>query len=295
MTLPRKEQDLTLGESRSQAVKRFCSYERSLQQKGQAQKFREGIQEYLDLGHAQLVTADELQTPVGDCYYLPMHGVGKESSSTTKFRIVFDASALTSTKISLNNTLAVGPTLHPPLDEILLRFRTFRVAITGDIGKMYREILLSHTDRQLHRFVWRPHPDQPLADYCMNRLTFGVSCSPYLAVRTLQQAAADFSTTDSPASWHIRKSFYVDDLLGGADTVEEALTLYSDLKHVLARGGFNLRKWRSSSAAVLSQIPQSALEPVPTQDLVDIVPSEDSSSSKKFYSAINNCSCILCI
>ena len=270
VTLPRKEQDLTLGESRSQAVKRFCSYERSLQQKGQAQKLREGIQEYLDLGHAQLVTADELQTPVGDCYYLPMHGVGKESSSTTKFRIVFDASALTSTKISLNNTLAVDPTLHPPLDEILLRFRTFRVALTGDIGKMYREILLSHPDRQLHRFVWRPHPDQPLADYCMNRLTFGVSCSPYLAVRTLQQAAADFSTTDSPASWHIRKSFYVDDLLGGADTVEEALTLYSDLKHVLARGGFNLRKWRSSSAAVLSQIPQSALEPVPTQDLVDM-------------------------
>ena len=93
VSLPRKEQDLSLGESRSQAVKRFHSHERSLAQKGHSEKFHQQIQEYLDLGHTQLVTKDELHTPVGDCYYLPMHGVGKESSSTTKYRIVFDASA----------------------------------------------------------------------------------------------------------------------------------------------------------------------------------------------------------
>ena len=220
----------------------------------------------MSLGHAQLVSKDELQAGVGDCYYLPMHGVGKESSSTTKYRIVFDASAVTSNKLSFNNILSAGPTLHPPLDEILLRFRTYRVALTGDIGKMYREILLSPADRQFHRFVWRPHPDEPLLDYCMNMFTFGVSCSPYLAVRTLQQVATDFSTPDSPASQHIVRS---DDLLGGADSVEEAVELYTELRSVLASAGFNLRKWRSSSAAVLSKIPLDSQEPVPTKELVD--------------------------
>ena len=65
-------------------------------------------------------------------------------------------------------------------------------------------------------------------------------------------------------------TFYVDDLLGGADNVGQALELYTELKEVLARGGFNLKKWRSSSAEVLSKIPQASLEPVPTQDLVDM-------------------------
>ena len=269
VTLPKKGQDLILGESRSQAVKRFHSYERSLLQKGNWKKFQDIIQEYLDLGHAQQVTEAELKTPVVDCYYLPMHGVSKESSSTTKFRVVFDASASTSTKHSLNDTLAVGPTLHPPLDEILLRFRTYRVALSGDISKMYREILLSPADRHLHRFVWRPQPDQPLTDFCMNRVTFGVASSPYLAVRTLQQASKDFSTSAN-ASWHVLNSFYVDDLLGGADSVEEALVLYKDLKQMLADGGFNLRKWRSNSAEVLSSIPASLVEPMPKQDLVDM-------------------------
>ena len=84
-----------------------------------------------------------------------MHGVTKESSSTTKLRVVFDAGAHSSTNISLNDILSVGPTLHPTLDQILHKFRTYRIAISGDISKMYREVLLNNSDRQLHRFLWR--------------------------------------------------------------------------------------------------------------------------------------------
>ena len=86
---------------------------------------------------------------------------------------------------------------------------------------MYREVLLSPPDRQLHQFLWHSQPDQPVQDYCMNRVTFGVASSLYLAVQTLQQAAADFDSDSTPkASWHVHNSFYVDDLLGG---VEQAL------------------------------------------------------------------------
>ena len=51
--------------------------------------------------------------------------------------------------------------------------------------------------------------------------------------------------------------------------MEEALDLYKDLRQVLGKGGFNLRKWRSSSSKVLSSIPDELLETLPTQDLVD--------------------------
>ena len=270
MTLPKKDTTLKLGESRSRALVRFQRNEASLLRKGTWTKFQAVVQEYLDLGHAQLVTQQELDTPLQVSYYLPMHGVHKESSSTTKLRVVFDGSAPSSTDVSLNDLLAVGPTLHPILDSILLKFRTYRVALTGDISKMYWEVMLSPPDRQLHRFLWRPQPDQPVLDYCMNRVTFGVASSPYLAVRTLQQTATNFCKEASSASWHVTQSFDVDDLLAGADTVAQAVELFRDLREMLSKGGFDLKKWRSNSSEVLKAIPPDLQELVPTQDLVDL-------------------------
>ena len=72
-----------------------------------------------------------------------MHVVKKDSSSTTKFRIVFDASAKSSTGVSLNDTLLVGPTMHPTLVDILIRFRLHRIALVADVGKMYRAVGLT--------------------------------------------------------------------------------------------------------------------------------------------------------
>ena len=135
----------------------------------------------MDLGHVQLVPPSTLKLCT-ESYYLPMHGVTKESSTSTMLHVVFDASAKTSNGLSLNDTLCVGPTLHPKLDHILLKFRTYKIALTGDISKMYREVQLAETDHYLHRFLWRPTPTEDVSDYQMNRVTFGVSSSPHLAI-----------------------------------------------------------------------------------------------------------------
>ena len=103
----------------------------------------------------------------------------------------------------------------------------------------------------------------------MNRVTFGVTSSPYVAVWTLQQTAADFSTPDSLASWHVHQSFYVDDLLAGADNIPDAIQLYKELRALLVKGRFQLKKWRSSSAEVLQNIPSELQELIPHQELVD--------------------------
>ena len=270
VVLPRNSKGLVLGDSKSRALKRYTNNERALIRKGKYAQFQAVVQEYLDLGHAQLLTSEDLAVPTPSTYYLPMHGVVKEGSSTTKLRVVFYASAPSSTGVSLNDTLGVGPTLHPPLDHILLKFRTYRVALTGDIKSMYREVLLTEADKHLHRFLWRPNEGEPIAEYKMNRLTFGVSASPYLAVRTLQQVASDQGQDLPLVSKHMRESFYVDDLMAGADSVEGAFGLFSGLTSVLSRGGFVLRKFRSSHAAVLKGIPLELQEPMPSQDLVDL-------------------------
>ena len=71
-----------------------------------------------------------------------MHAVRKESSTTTKLRAVFDTSMKSTSGVSLNDTLMVGPTVHPSLVDVLLRFRKYRIAIFADISKMYRAVEL---------------------------------------------------------------------------------------------------------------------------------------------------------
>ena len=217
------------------------------------------IHQYLSLGHAEPVP-----TAAADPdrkFYLPMHAVFKDSSSSTKLRVVFDGSATTTSGLSLNNALLVGPQLQPTLGNILIKFLAYPVALNADISKMYREVLLSPQDKDLHRFLWRATQDLPVTEYRMTRVTFGVSASPYLAVKTLQKTAEDHGEEYPNVTHHIRNSFYVDDFLGGAQTPQEALQLMTDLRRVLHLGGFNLCKWRSSSPHVLKNIPAELLEP----------------------------------
>ena len=139
---------------------------------------------------------------------------------------------------------------------------------------MYRAVHLDPADRDLHRFLWREEPTAPLVDFRMTRVTFGVSASPYLAIKTLQQTALDFADQFPIASPIVMKSFYVDDLLTGAETPEQALKLYQSHRELLAKGGFDLRKWRSSSTVVLDSIDPLLRETLPVQDLVDNVQSK---------------------
>ena len=252
--LPKKSDGATLGESRSQAVRRFLSLERSLNSRNQFVEFSAVIQEYFDMQHAEAVPSEDLKKPTSKVFYLPMHAVYKQSSTTTKVRAVFDASAKSSSGVSLNDTLLVGPTIHPPLIDVLLRFRMHRVAMTADVSKMYRAIELAPDDRDLHRFVWRSDPAEPLKDFRMTRLTFGVSASSFAANMSLRQNALDLAHEFPLASKVVEDNFYVDDCLTGADSIEGAIFLHDELCDLFKRGGFLLRKWNSSESAVLQSI-----------------------------------------
>ena len=264
--LPIRKESPALGDSRTQALQRFKANEKATINKGAYSKFQQVVQEYLDLGHAQPVN---ISTTINEQpYYLPMHAVMKHSSTSTKLRVVFDASAKSTNGISLNQTLMVGPTLHPTLENILLRFRSYPVDLPGDIVKMYQRVELDAADRHLHRFLWRPSPEDQISEYQMTRVTFGVAASPHLAIRTLQQTAQDHST-DPLASYHILQSFYVDDLLAGEKSIQEVNKLRINLCETLAKGGFKLCKFRSSSSQVLNSIDPSIREELPVQAISD--------------------------
>ena len=108
-----------------------------------------------------------------------MHAVHKNTSTTTKLHVVFDALAKSTTGVSLNDQLLVGPMVHAPLIDVLLQFCQYRVTLATDISSMYRAILLPEAQRDLHHFIWRRDEHRELKDYQMTQLTFTVLASSF--------------------------------------------------------------------------------------------------------------------
>ncbi|XP_058827598.1 uncharacterized protein LOC131687522 [Topomyia yanbarensis] len=239
-----------LGESKAAAQRRFESLERRLYHDDQLQKeYSKFLHEYIALGHMRLVPPHDKF--VSNQCFLPYHPVVKEASTTTKLRVVFDRSAKTSSGHSLNDALLVGPVVQDDLLSIILRFRTYPVALVADIEKMYRQVKLNTDDTPFQRILWRFCRQEPIQTYELLTVTYGLASSSFLATRTLQQLAEDEGRSYPLGGPALRKGFYVDDFIAGAQSVEEATQLRSELNELLSKGGFSLRKWTSSKLQVL--------------------------------------------
>lgn len=253
-----------IGESKSIAMSRLLQLERRLSRN---EKLREAyidtINEYLSLGQMKRVTSSENENlhrtddgrVLSTCCYLPHHAVIKESSTSTKVRVVFDGSSRTRNGKSLNNILAVGPKIHSDMLFVLLNWRFFCFVYTADIEKMYRCIDLDETDAQYQRILWRSSPQEPVQELCCTTVMFGTASAPFVAIRTLHQLAADEATRYPLAVESIHTQMYVDDLLDGDDTIELAHERLTQIKQMLSGGGFELRKWSSNRPEIIKDIP----------------------------------------
>lgn len=127
--------------------------------------------------------------PVGPAraygYYIPHHAVDP------KFRVVFNASAETTTGQSLNDIQHKESRVQDVLLYILMRFRQYPIAVTADVEKMFRQILVDPEHRRWQQVLWRENPEDELIAYELNTVTYGMASSPFVAVRTLKQCAMD--------------------------------------------------------------------------------------------------------
>ncbi|KAH8295521.1 hypothetical protein KR054_000641, partial [Drosophila jambulina] len=181
--LPFKTDPSMLGNSYETARRRFQALERRLSRPADLRsKYIEFMQEFETLGHMSLVEMPQLNAPH---FYIPHHCVFKPTSTSTKLRVVFDASCQTTSQKSLNDLLMVGPTLQPDLYVLLLRFRTYRYVITADVVKMFRQVLVDVDDRKIQYILWRSNPLEPMRTYELNTVTYATATAPYLAVRSM--------------------------------------------------------------------------------------------------------------
>lgn len=150
-----------MGDSLEQATSRFLSLERRFKREPRFKQLYEiFIQENIDLGHLS-ENKDALNHNTTQ-NYLPHHGVMRETSLTTKLRVVFDASAVTTSGLSFNDIQLAGPIVQI---SILIRFRQHKYVVTADIEKRFRMVYINTTQHNLQQILWRFDPTQKIKSY----------------------------------------------------------------------------------------------------------------------------------
>lgn len=192
-----------IGSTREVSMRRFIQLEHRLAKDPDLKrKYHEFMSEYMQKGFMIPASPPAKEET---CVYIPHHCVQK------KFRVVFDASCGSTTGVSLNQVQLIGERLQEDLTSILMRFRSHRFAVSMDIKKMYNCVKIREDQWNLQRVFWRFDPTEPMQEYWLTVVTFGMASAPYCAVRAMIQCARDHATVSPEAARAIEEDFYMDE------------------------------------------------------------------------------------
>lgn len=182
-------------------------------------------------------------------YYMPHRPAIKTSSTTYKVRPVFDAGAVGSNQVSLNDCLLPGPSLLPDLFDVQLRWRQYHYAVIGDIRRAFLQIGIILTDRDVLRYL---RQDKVLR-FC--RVPFGVNSSPFLlnaVIRYHLQRQKGLFPEEILEDMGL--NFYVDDYVSGSESVDRVISQISMATQIMKSAGMEIREWNSNCKLALSHI-----------------------------------------
>ncbi|KMQ87558.1 hypothetical protein RF55_13124 [Lasius niger] len=102
------------------------------------------------------------------------------------------------------------------------------------------------------RILWNENPTEPPHEYQLLTVTYGTASAPFLALRVLKQLVTDEGESFPLAVPVLQNNTYVDDVLFGADDIPLLRQTRDQVRALLQRGGFELRKWSSNFSARLA-------------------------------------------
>ncbi|KAJ8039805.1 hypothetical protein HOLleu_13921 [Holothuria leucospilota] len=238
-----------LPDNRVVAVAKVKPLEKRLSKdKEEAKMYSEQVQDMIERGVAREIPEAEVRGYEGPVHYIAHHAVRKPESDSTPLRIVFNSSANYKGHV-LNDYWANGPDLNNQLIAVLMRFRKERVALVGDIRKMYHSVGITLLDQHCHRFLWRGmEVERPLKTYCVTSVNFGDKPAATIAICALRKTA-EMSKSEFPeAADTLKRNVYIDDVLDSLGNESEALERSRQIDAVLEKGNFKIKEWTISGA-----------------------------------------------
>ena len=142
----------------------------------------------------------------------------------------------------------------------LLNFRLGSTAVVSDMTKAFLQISLNKQDRDSHRFLWFDNlKEGSVAEYRMKRVTFGVSCSPFLLASAIHKIFNEDRSVSDEMSNEILKSFYVDDFIISHDNEQYLMELINSVINVCSKYSIKLHKWGSNDDRLKELVPLTSV------------------------------------
>ena len=230
------------------ALKRMYSAEKSFKKRDCFEIVDEEVQKLVEQGFIIKVPHENVNHGQPE-WYMPLQAVFTPEKST-KVRLVFDSSSKGHDGLSLNDHLEKGPNYINSLPNVLTAWRWDEYAYSGDIRKMFNQVLVHPDDQVFHRFLWRKNQHEPPTVYQWLRLNFGDKPAPDIASNAIKILAKASQVEFPEAAKELEERTYVDDIGGSRPSTEEAKHVTNTIDKVLAKGQFQIKAWHSNSPKV---------------------------------------------
>ncbi|GFV81138.1 integrase catalytic domain-containing protein [Trichonephila clavipes] len=139
-----------------------------------------------------------------------------------------------------------------PPQDLLISFRSNKIAVLADVEKAFLQISLAPKDKDVVRFLI-DDGENGVQVYRFNRVLFGVNASPFLLAATIKTHIGKYMEKYPDTVRTLDHCFYVDDLVTGEDDAKSAFDLSSKAAKIMSEAGMNLRKGISNDCELMKQ------------------------------------------
>ncbi|GFR01527.1 uncharacterized protein TNCT_225601 [Trichonephila clavata] len=153
-------------------------------------------------------------------------------------------------------------------DNLLISFRSNKIAILADVEKAFLQISLAPKDKDVVQFLI-DDGENGVNVYRFNGVLFGVNVSPFLLAATIKTHIEKYVGKYPYTVRILDHCFYVDDLVTGEDDVKSAFDLSSTAEKITRDAGMNLRKWISNDCNLMKQFQLEHFDHLNMNDLVN--------------------------
>ena len=209
-------------DNQAQAEKRAISQEKSLTKKGFLEVYNDCVQDYKDRGVWVEVSRQEIDDwkaqglPI---HFIAHHCVLNDGSKSTPVRVVLDSTLKNNYQgPSLNDVLCKGPNGLSNLFDVMMRWRSYPVAMVFDLSKAYHQIMCHDLEKMTRLVVWRDgDTSKPFKVYGNTRVGMGDRPAVNALELGTDKAAEVGEHIDPPAAEKLKRDRFADDVLTGGD------------------------------------------------------------------------------
>jgi len=161
-------------------------------------------------------------------------------------------------------------------------FQWHSVALTVDIEKAFLMISISLEDQDVLRFRHPTNAASEILELRFTHLVFGLRPSPAILGSVISHHLNKYESQHGELASEIKNSPYINDLISGGTTIDDAFRIHTVAKQTMAQAGFNLRKWHSNSQQLPTMIQAESNQLKAEHNFSSSPPEPQVSSNSKF-------------